>query len=162
MNASILDMLLMTLAGMGGAGAVVVALTAWLGRIWEKRLSHLQEFGSHIDQGLRDKRIEVYIPLWTATSLLPKWARTEEVTYERLREFSRELRDWYFKVGGIYLSRAAFDEGYRPLQEQIAEVLGTGKSGPLDDAHYDLVRDRCSDLRHRLTDDLESRRNSPL
>jgi hypothetical protein len=117
--------------------------------------------GSVIDTDLRNKRVDAYATLWQLTQVLPKWPRAEGVTYERLRQFSAELREWYFHTGGMWLSHAARD-AYGDVQEAIWELPAGNPSDVLDPKHYDATRDKCSALRTALTDDLLSRREAPL
>lgn len=161
-GSTVFDVVLAVLAAVGGGGALVVALGAWLGRVWGDRLAQSQKYAGEIDLDLRKRRIEVYGPLWQATSLLPKWPRDEGVTYEQLAQLGRDLRRWYYEVGGMYLSRTTHDEGYGPLQGAIASAVGEGRTGPLTPADYEAIRKRCSALRSLLAADVESRRDSPL
>jgi len=116
---------------------------------------------TQIDVHLREKRILVYEKLWLETALLPKWPRAENLTYHHLLEFSEKLRDWYFKEGGMYLSKDA-RQAYGETQDAIWEVLKDKPSGDLKPEHYDAVRKKCSVLRTELTDDIVSRRAAPL
>jgi hypothetical protein len=162
MNASLSELLLAILAGVGGGGMIVAALAAWLGKVWADRLSQTQKYIGEIDLDLRKRRIEVYESLWKSTALLPKWPRAENVTYADLAALSQQLRQWYYDNGGMYLSRTSRDEGYGPLQGAIASVLSDDKTGVLSPGDYEAVRKKCSALRTMLTDDIESRRESPV
>jgi hypothetical protein len=162
MDASLSELILAILAGVGGGGAIVAALAAWLGKVWADRLSQAQKFIGEIDLDLRKRRIEVYESLWKSTALLPKWPRAESVTYADLAALSQQLREWYYGSGGMYLSKTSRDEGYGPLQGAITSVLGEGKIGVLSPADYEAVRKKCSALRTMLTEDIETRRESPV
>jgi TIR domain-containing protein len=50
---------------------------------------------------LQRERIATYRDLWNLTSLLPKWPRSRDVTYEGLHELSQDLRT------GIFMKAAA-------------------------------------------------------
>lgn len=113
-----------------------------------------------IDSDLRAHRIEVYCELWKKTGLLPQWPRNPQLTYPQLRQFSTDLRDWYFERGGMYLSRNA-REAYGKVQEALGSVLAANKGGTVSDPDYDSVRTQCSKLRSELTNDLLSRREAP-
>ena len=107
-----------------------------------------------IDVDLRTRRIEVYKDLWQETALLPRWPRDEKVTYADLLKFTSALKEWYFKTGGMYLSRTTHDEGYFPLQKELERVLNQGKDGPLSlelPNDHESIRDRCSKLRSLLS-----------
>ena len=155
------EVVLTVLTATGGSAVVLAALATWLGKVWADRIAQTQKLLQDIDVDLRKRRIDVYQELWKSTALLPKWPRHEGVTYERLRQFSEELRAWYFDKGGMYLSRSTHDGAYGPLQDALAELLQAHKSGPISDEHYEAVRRRCSTLRGALADDIESRREGP-
>jgi hypothetical protein len=132
--------------------SLVGGLVAYVGAVVKNTL----DMRAKVDESLRDKRVAVYQKLWQTTEILPKWPRRTDVTYEGLTQFSQGLRDWYFREGGMYLSRQA-RKAYGELQDTIVE-LGTSKTGPITDPVYDEVRDKCSQLRTELTDDILSRR----
>lgn len=127
---------------------------------------------STIDLNLRELRITAYGDLWRATSILPRWPRSQEVTYNRLRQFSVDMRSWYFEKGGVYLSERSV-RAYSELQETIWQVLDSVKnennfgqaiqgSAARDlSSHYDSIRLKCSKLRTSLTNDILSRRAAP-
>lgn len=159
---SIFELVLAVLAAVGGGGVVIVALGAWLGRIWAERIAMAQKLTGEIDLDLRSRRIEVYGDLWAATALLPKWPRDDTVTYEDLRALSDRLRQWYYRQGGMYLSRGTHDAGYGPLQGVIAKAVAGGATGALSPGDYEAVRQKCSALRSMLANDIQTRRDSPI
>jgi hypothetical protein len=126
----------------------------------------------------REARLQVirereYLKLWRMTQVLPKWPKASDVTCERLLQFSKDLQNWYFAGGGMYLSRQA-QGTYKALQEVLAgrvrphiergrlarttERDRTRAARPVTDADYEAIRAKCSSLRTQLTKDLESRR----
>jgi hypothetical protein len=113
-----------------------------------------------VDESLRETRIPVYKELWIKTALLPKWSRSEDVTYEMIIQFSADLRDWYFNQGGMFLSQKARG-AYGDLQDTIHTVLSEGATGRMPNHDYHKVRNMCSKLRTELTNDLLSRRGAP-
>jgi hypothetical protein len=150
------------LAAIGGAALVVGGLAAWLGSVWKDRIERHESTLAQIDVDLRSRRITAYEPLWALTKVLPKWPRDEAVTYESLRQFSEDLRSWYFEVGGLYFSKTS-RELYGVLQDELRRVLESGRTGrlarePQDD--YEVVRVRCSELRTSLATDVASRRDA--
>lgn len=116
---------------------------------------------AQIDQNLRDSRTNVYKDLWRRTGLLPQWPKSQDVTYAKLTDFSRDLRHWYFNDGGIYLSTEA-RETYGKVQETVSTVLQDANQGKVTDEHYEQIREVCSQLRTELTHDLLSRRRTFL
>jgi hypothetical protein len=157
----------------GGAATVVAGLAGWLGKVWSDRILQgqkslaesvlqSQKLTGEIDADLRKRRIDAYAPLWKATGVLPQWPRAAGVSYEQLQDLSKQLRSWYYEVGGIYLSRSSHQGAYSPLQDALKQLGKTGNSGVLSDADYDAVRKLCSRLRTALANDIESRREGPI
>ena len=155
------EIVLTAVTAVGGGTVIFGAVMAWLGTVWADRIAQTQKLLQAIDIDLRKRRLATYQKLWAATALLPKWPKAEGVTYERLLTFSDELRQWYFEEGGMYLSRSTHDDAYEPLQDALADILRTHKSGPISDHTYEAVRQRCSTLRAALAGDIESRRERP-
>jgi hypothetical protein len=129
----------------------------------EQAYKKMLELKSEIDLDLRNRREKPYRELWNKTRLLPKWPRSDDVTYEKLDSFRKELRDWYFDGGGIYLSSDSMD-AYKHLQDTISDVLKVEESRTtqtIRPKEYDDIRERCSELRSQMTNDLVSRRAAP-
>jgi hypothetical protein len=106
---------------------------------------------------LQRERIASYRGLWGLTILLPKWPRSEDVSYEDLIALSSSLRDWYFsEAGGMFLSRTAHTS-YAALQDSLNAILVEQPSGNITDEHYDAIRELCSSLRSKLARDVGSR-----
>jgi hypothetical protein len=114
-----------------------------------------------VDEGLRAKRETSYLELWKLTSLLPEWPRADDVTYAKLGELSRAMRDWYFNGGGLYLSRQA-RTAYGKVQDGLEPLLGKPGDAPIATAEYDRLQKLCSRLRTELTSDLLSRERNAL
>jgi len=131
---SSVEIILTVLGAAGGTGVIMAGLSAWLGKVWADRIAQAQKLAGDIDLDLRKRRIDLY----------------------------EELKTWYFQRGGMYLSRTAHRDAYSPLQDTLANILGTQSTGPISDQHYELVRDRCSALRTALANDIESRREGPI
>jgi hypothetical protein len=166
-------------AAVGGSSvsvAVVVAIALYLfdraiqrrDRLFEDVLERQQavhnqalQVSAEIDIDLRERRITHYTELWLETSILPKWPRANDVTYERLHTFSMSLRDWYFKGGGMFLSYSS-SLAYRVLQDLLTSILDKHPAGLISEEHYDQIRDLCSKLRTELTNDLLSRIEAPV
>jgi hypothetical protein len=136
--------------------AIIGAVVSYIGAIFSNALS----YRAKVDEGLREKRIELYRILWKKTDLLPKWPPRTDLTYEMLSVFSEELRAWYFDEGGIFLSSGA-RKAYGKLQDSIGEVFATAPRGPISAPDYEKIRRKCSSLRSQLTEDLLSRRTAP-
>jgi hypothetical protein len=155
------EIIMTVLTAAGGSAVIVAGLAAWLGKVWADRIAQTQKLMQEIDIDLRTKRIGVYEELWKSTAILPKWPKATGVTYEQLLLFSESLRTWYFQKGGMYLSLSTHKNAYSPLQDAVADVLRTRKSGPVSDEDYEKIRSCCSTLRTALASDIESRREGP-
>ena len=125
-----------------------------------------------VDTDLRTQRIPSYQKLWTLTQVLPRWPRPPQVTYGQLVKFSENLRTWYFTVGGWLLSEDAKD-AYLAVQEAMWDskdsplgkydaLASIPSTEPITPKEYTAVMEKCSELRTRLTMDLESRRGGPI
>ena len=123
------------------------------------RKKTLDDFRANFETALRLERREDYRNLWRLTGLLPKYARTEPISFLRLQEFAVELRNWYFDTGGIVLSEASRD-AYFGLQDAIATAILERRAEAaalIDDELYSALRGQCSALRTTLCTDLGSR-----
>ncbi len=133
--------------------AAITTLGAFIGAL----ISHFLIQRRSVDLAVHKSRGEAYKSVWEKTALLSKWPRRAGVTYLDLRDFSEQLRDWYFLAGGLYLSESA-RKAYGNLQEALnAPGLATANDA-LSDADYTLLQDLCSKLRGELTRDLLSRK----
>ena len=136
----------------GLVGAAATAVLAILNSYLSSRTQVAEE--------VRKARLESYPKLWRLTSLLSVWPRTDP-KLEHLKRLHRDLRRWYFDIGGLYLSENARDR-YGEVQEILALVLANFDSleypnGQPSGKTYEDLRDTCSALRHALTEDLETR-----
>lgn len=167
------------LGGATGGLAVLIVAALFLGKVVtekiadtatklvEDRLRRAEElhksslaFVSAVDTDLRTKRIPVYAELWEKTGVLPMWPWNTELEYQDLHQLTRELRDWYFKRGGMYLSASARDT-YFEVQKSINAILEKDQAGRVSHDDYKAIRDKCSALRTELAEDLLSRREAP-
>ena len=123
---------------------------------------------TRIDESVRATRLECYTKLWRKTELLPAYPVAAEVTYDELLALTEEMRDWYFREGGMYLSEAS-RKRYGDAQEEIGKVIGgkllvngqvvesPRKAGTLSDPEYVRVQHRLSALRTSMAGDLLAR-----
>jgi hypothetical protein len=139
--------------------ALIGAAVSALGALVQSAISAR----ANIDESLRSDRVSAYKLLWKKTSLLPLWPRATDVTYERLSDFRRDLRDWYFNDGGWLFSTEA-RQAYEALQNLLGEVITAEDTadGQIKPQQYDAIRSKCSALRTELTNDLQSRKRAML
>ncbi len=133
--------------------AIITTFGAFIGAL----LSHILIQRRGLDLAIYKHRGEAYKALWEKTSLLPKWPKRTGITYFQIRTLSEELREWYFSVGGVYLSDSA-RKAYGNLQEALSEPVRAPSSITLSPTDYTLLQDLCSKLRTELTHDLLSRK----
>lgn len=118
-----------------------------------------------LDEETRKARVEDYKKLWALTGKLPRYPPAKNLTYQDLEALSENFRDWYFQVGGIYLSEKSRDV-YFSVQEALLEYSQkTGTLNPLNDkgkydknSDYEFMRKKMSALRTQLAKDIGSRR----
>jgi len=141
-----------TLGAVGAVAGAIGAVAGVLGKVIFDR-------SKRADETIHVKRLEVYPLLWKTTEILPLWPRSATVTCEKLQGFCENLRDWYFKVGGMFLSERSRN-AYGRLQQELTDVLKSQPQEPLlpTGELYERLRHRCSTLRTELTEDLSSRR----
>jgi hypothetical protein len=136
------------------------ALVAYLGAILKFR----KELEAEYDKDLRSKRIEVYKALWDPLQALARYDRPKPLSPQTLEELTVAMRNWYFEVGGLYLSEDA-RTSYFDLKQAIQDILNNRKYRPKDmlDPHDSkIVLEQGSLLRARLTQDVGTRKSSPV
>jgi hypothetical protein len=117
-------------------------------------------FTQSVDTDLRQRRFDAYQKLWQMTEIFPLYPIRSQVRYGDLLPFAEELRDWYFKVGGILMSKDTRDT-YFKAQNELKGHIAKNRSDIIEDEVYEHIRMACSRLRTELTDDLLSRRDAP-
>jgi hypothetical protein len=120
--------------------------SAYFGLHWKVR----KELEAEYDKDLRAKRREVYAALWKLLQPLAKYSPPGELTTESFKRLSVELRQWYFEVGGLYMSAGTRD-AFFALQDELNRPTADG----------DKARDAGSRLRTATTRDVGAR-NEPL
>jgi len=167
-----MELITYILSALGGIGVIIIGVATLSGKIISEKLkSHNEIVNKKIESGLersksvdldlREKRINIYKELWKNTDLLPKFPKSKNVTYNDINEFSIKLRDWYFDIGGMFLSSDTHTKGYIPLQESISDLIDQDLNGIISDEHYENIRLCCSKLRTLLTNDIVSRKTAP-
>ena len=117
------------------------------------------------DTELRRERLQAYAELWSRLELLNKYGRTSaQLSRFDTEKLVGDLKQWYFRVGGIYLSEPTRDD-YFALQDALQHALATFQDDaepPSDDAPFEFVRLRSSRLRTSLTRDVGTRKTLKL
>jgi hypothetical protein len=110
------------------------------------------------DKTLHDKRLTLYTELWPKTEPLARFAPHFVLTYNIVKSVTEQTRAWYFKEGGIYLSKES-RQPYFFLKEQLQrviddEALEKTPDNPIDCNRRDAILDAASRLRTSLADDM--------
>ena len=114
-----------------------------------------------VSEELRVQRLKVYPPVWERTGTFSRWPRTSP-TRDDLARFHGDLRDWYFAVGGLFMSENSRSR-YGDMQELVAaELERLPPTARLLDEAYEPLMEACSAFRTALTEDLESRRQGSV
>lgn len=142
---------------------VVVAVIAVIGATVGAALSSWLGARQAVSQDMRERRLASYPPVWSRTSVVSRWPRTN-AHVENLQVLHGDLRTWYYTVGGLYLSENARTR-YGHLQELVGRVVDRKEldgGGIVADSAYEDLMEAASAFRSALTEDIESRQQRSL
>jgi hypothetical protein len=116
------------------------------------------------DRALHDKRLELYKELWPRTAPLARFTPRFVLTYNIVKGVAEETREWYFREGGIYLSKRSRSP-YFLLKERLQQVMddesrAARPDDPIEGRTCEAILDAASRLRTSLADDIRTR-NAP-
>lgn len=117
------------------------------------------------DRKLRSERLDAYRELFKRLKPLARYSAEKPLTYKIIKDTSEDLRDWYFDVGGIYLSKESRTP-YFDLKALLQKIIDKEEFKELNDAKVreefaDLVSQTLEEgklLREYLTHDIGTRR----
>jgi hypothetical protein len=117
------------------------------------------------DRKLRSERLDAYRELFKRLKPLARYSPESPLTYNIIRNTSEELRDWYFDIGGIYLSKESRTP-YFDLKELMQNIIDNEKlrkdpkAALPEELAEDLKRllEKGKLLREYLTNDIGTRR----
>jgi hypothetical protein len=114
------------------------------------------------DKELRKDRLDVYKVLWALLMPLARFSPETPLTYQLVKDTSEHMRDWYFYIGGIYLSRMTRDP-YFELKEAMQAIIDDSRLSkqpdkPLEDPKVATLLEKGRSLRASLADDIGTRR----
>jgi hypothetical protein len=81
------------------------------------------------DKDLRNRRIKAYRGLWCHLQVLGQYDLPKPLTPVTFEELTEGMREWYFEVGGLYLSEDSRIT-YFKLKKAIKDVLEKTKDRP--------------------------------
>ena len=141
-------------------GIISGAFLAYLSAILKFR----KDLEAEYDKDLRTHRLKVYEQLWNHLQFVARYDRPKPLNASTLEELTTSMRQWYFEVGGLYLSEGS-RSSYFQLKSAIWELLNTPKyeaGEELDEEDRKRLLDQASLLRARLTKDVGTRKSSPI
>lgn len=136
-------------------GFLLGAVGSYLGLYWKVR----SELEAQYDKDLRAERLQVYPALWKLLEPLAKYSRPGPVTALSLQKMSAELRQWYFEVGGLFMSERT-RKAYFSLQDELVKMFATYRDSlelELSEENFENIRRKGSQLRTATTADVGSR-----
>jgi hypothetical protein len=144
----------------GVFGLIAGSIITYLGAI----VGYRKELEIEYDKELRRARVEVYSGLWQELSALARYDSPKPKTTTTLIRLSKEMREWYFVTGGIFLSeesRKPYFELKKALEEQTKQETQDKESQIPEEQWQDMV-DIASLLRSSLAKDIGARRKPPV
>jgi hypothetical protein len=119
------------------------------------------------DRKLRSERLDAYRDLFKRLKPLARYSAERPLSYKLIKDTSEDLRDWYFDVGGIYLSKQS-REPYFHLKGLMQKIIDKEKFKEIDPNDVNVVNEfqALTDevlaegklLREYLTGDIGTRR----
>jgi hypothetical protein len=141
--------------------AAIIGLVVGAAGAWVKAALAIR---AKVNEELRDRRLEVYPPVYRETATLSTWPPAD-LTYQQLFGLNVWLRGWYFACGGLYLSENS-RKRYGHLQEllclRLDQVAEGGRDEDVASEIYQGLAATGSAFRTALTEDLETRRQRSL
>jgi hypothetical protein len=144
----------------GLLGIISGALVAYVSAVLKFR----KDLEAEYDKDLRNQRINVYKDLWRRLDLVARYDRPKPLNASTLQELTVSMRQWYFEIGGLYLSEES-RKTYFDFKKTIEKLLKSSKyeAGELlNPQDTTIVLDQASLLRARLTKDVGTRKSSPI
>jgi hypothetical protein len=109
-----------------------------------------------------EERLDTYKKLWKLFLPLAKYSPPEDTTYSTLKNLSTSMSKWYYEEsGGIFLAINSRKE-YFAIQDELTGALKNinNFTEKINTDLRDMLYDKASSLRTKLSEDLGSRANS--
>jgi hypothetical protein len=132
------------------------AVSSYLGLYWKVK----KELEAQYDKDLRAERLRVYATLWKLLEPLAKYSRSGPLSAASLQKLSVDLRQWYFGVGGLFMSERTRST-YFALQDELTQRMAIPREHldhELSDQDFESIREKGSRLRTATTVDVGSRK----
>jgi hypothetical protein len=144
----------------GLASGVISSLLTYFGTRSKIRLDLTVEY----DRALHDKRLLLYKEFWPITKPLGRFVPHFSLTYNNVKRVVTDMHEWYFKEGGIYLSKYS-RKPYFHLKQQMLRVIDNERLEATPDPRIndkeacEAILDAATKLRTSLADDIRTRRS---
>jgi hypothetical protein len=118
------------------------------------------------DKDLRTSRLQTYKDLWRRLKPLARYTAERPLSYRIAKDTSEDMRNWYFDVGGIYLSRESRGP-YFAVKKALQQIIDDRDLAQRPDDGVDpqvakRVYRKGTALREELSNDIGTRRQSFL
>lgn len=151
MNSTLLSLLTGLVSG------AITAVVTYFATLSKARM----ELSIEYDKELHKNRLAAYKELWPKLKPLARYSVEEPITYQLVKNTSEKMRDWYFDVGGIFLSRASRKPYFalKGVMQRIIDDTDLQKSPdhPLSPKRLESLREHGSALRESLSNDIGTR-----
>jgi hypothetical protein len=127
-------------------------------------LKFRKDLETEYDKDLRNDRKTTYKELWKLLEPLAFYVPPEPVTYQLIRNLMETLRQWYYRIGGIFLSENSRD-AYFALMDELQQTLEENslpETTLIAEKTKKRVKDKGSSLRTSLSRDIGSRRRPAI
>jgi hypothetical protein len=148
-----MSVLIALIVGLSGAVTSIITYFATAAKI---RLELTIEY----DKELRKDRLNAYLKLWPKLKPLARYSPPSPVSHKLVKETSEDMRNWYFDIGGVYLSRESrgpYFELKKTMQKIIDHPEIPEKDGSLPGEWVATLHDQATVLRTALSDDIGTR-----
>ena len=141
----------------GLVSGTITAVVTYYATLAKSRL----ELSIDYDKELHTNRLTAYKDLWPRLKPLARFSVERPITHKIVKETSEAMRDWYFDVGGIFLSRAARTP-YFDLKKAMQEIIDDKNllqtpDKPLGDERLKPIHHYSKGLREALSNDIGTR-----
>jgi hypothetical protein len=124
-------------------------------------LKFRKDLQAKYDISLRDMRIDPYKDLWKRLEPLATYSPPGPLSYATINQLSAKLREWYFQVGGLFLSESS-RKSYFELQKKIEKIVSGHDQidDIIPDDMVDEIKFKAHDLRSSMAKDVGTRQES--
>ena len=141
----------------GLVSGTITAFVTYYATLAKARL----ELSIEYDKELHKNRLAAYQELWPKLKPLARYSPERPITYQVVKDTSEKMRDWYFDVGGIFLSRGT-RKPYFDLKKAMQKIIDDDDLQKVPDERLSKERlkplsDFGTALREALSNDVGTR-----